>query len=84
MEKQQAGREGHFLLRWSCFRQNSREMRHCLRFEMGGMEFANLEAETEYSVNCFTSAWKFTQPNRVAVACDAHENAAPIWEIAEF
>ena len=51
---------------------------------MGDMEFANLEAETEYSVNCFTSAWKFTQPNRVAVAGDAHENAAPVWEIAEF
>jgi hypothetical protein len=48
--------EAYFLLRWLCFRQNGRDMRHCLRFEMGGMEFANLEAETEYSVNCFTSA----------------------------
>jgi hypothetical protein len=51
---------------------------------MGGMEFANLETETEYSVNGFTSAWKFTQPNRVAVARDTHENAAPIREIAKF
>ena len=59
-------------------------MRPCLRFEMDGMEFANLEAETNYSVNCFTSAWKFSQPNRVAVARDAHEDAAPICEIAEF
>ena len=48
--------EGHLLLRWLCLPQNSREMRHCLRFEMGGMEFANLEAETKYSMNRFTSA----------------------------
>ena len=84
MQGGQNSNEGHFLLRWLCFRQNSREMRHCLRFEVGRMEFSYFEAETEYSVNCFTSACELTQPNRVAVARDAHENAAPIWEIAEF
>jgi hypothetical protein len=59
-------------------------MRFCLGFKVGGTEFTNPEAEAHHSVNCCAPILKFAQPNRVAVACDAHQNAAAIREIAEF